>query len=122
MSEPRHVDVRLSPDVLSGPKVIGLLILTGVIATGFALWAVYLTHSQERQLAGLRNPPSPPTAPPRIMGVRQTPIEGPAEGQQLRAEQRQQLDSFGWADRSRGLVRIPIDEAMRLELQGGGTP
>jgi len=29
------------------------------------------------------------------------------------------LNSYGWVDRTRGIVRIPIDEAMKLTVQRG---
>lgn len=34
-------------------------------------------------------------------------------------EQRMALSSYGWIDRSKGLVRIPIDEAMRMIVARG---
>ena len=35
----------------------------------------------------------------------------------LRAREDEMLDSYGWVDRNAGIVRIPIDEAMRLTLR-----
>ena len=29
------------------------------------------------------------------------------------------LDSYGWVDKNAGVVRIPIDEAMKLTLERG---
>jgi hypothetical protein len=29
------------------------------------------------------------------------------------------LDNYGWVDKNAGIVRIPIDEAIRLTLQRG---
>jgi hypothetical protein len=37
----------------------------------------------------------------------------------LYAAQNQRLNSYGWVDRSRGIVHIPIDQAMKLILQRG---
>jgi hypothetical protein len=37
----------------------------------------------------------------------------------LRTQESALLDSYGWVDRNEGIVRIPIDEAMRLTLQRG---
>ncbi|MGH9764781.1 MAG: hypothetical protein ACREAC_28430, partial [Blastocatellia bacterium] len=34
-------------------------------------------------------------------------------------QERKKLDSYGWADQSKGEVRIPIQEAMKLVLQRG---
>ena len=37
----------------------------------------------------------------------------------LRSEEDQILTSYGWADRNAGVVRIPIDQAMKLTIQRG---
>jgi hypothetical protein len=41
---------------------------------------------------------------------------------QVRAQQRGALDSYGWVDRSQGIVHIPIARAMELILERGGLP
>ena len=37
----------------------------------------------------------------------------------LRAKEDEQLGSYGWVDKNAGVVRIPIDAAMRLTLERG---
>ncbi len=37
----------------------------------------------------------------------------------LRSQEEQLLTSYGWVDKNAGLVRIPIDQAMKLTLQRG---
>ena len=37
----------------------------------------------------------------------------------LRAGEDQQLQTYGWVDKSAGVVRIPIDEAMKIVVQRG---
>jgi hypothetical protein len=37
----------------------------------------------------------------------------------LRAKEEEQLGSYGWVDKNAGVVRIPIDTAMRLTLERG---
>ena len=37
----------------------------------------------------------------------------------LRAKEDDQLTSYGWVDRNAGVVRIPIDQAMKLTLDRG---
>lgn len=39
------------------------------------------------------------------------------KGQALKGEQEKKISSYGWVDPKAGLVRIPIDVAMDLELQ-----
>ncbi len=38
---------------------------------------------------------------------------------ELRAHEDEVLNGYGWADRAKGVVRIPITEAMKLTLQRG---
>jgi hypothetical protein len=37
----------------------------------------------------------------------------------LRAKEDEQLTSYGWVDKNAGIVRIPIDDAMKLTLERG---
>ena len=37
----------------------------------------------------------------------------------MRAAEQQVLTTYGWVDRNAGVVRIPIDEAMKLAIQRG---
>jgi hypothetical protein len=37
----------------------------------------------------------------------------------LRAGEDKALHSYGWVDRQKGIVRVPIDVAMRLAVQHG---
>lgn len=39
--------------------------------------------------------------------------------QDLRTAEQEILTTYGWVDRNAGVVRIPIDEAMKLTLQRG---
>jgi hypothetical protein len=41
------------------------------------------------------------------------------EIQQLHAQENQALTTYGWVDQKSGVVRIPIDRAMELQLQRG---
>ena len=40
----------------------------------------------------------------------------------LRAEEEETLTSYGWVDKNRGLVRLPIERAMELLVQRGLPP
>lgn len=51
-----------------------------------------------------------------VSNVRIDLIATSERGRKLKAEQRKRLSQFEWVDRSRGLVRVPVDVAMDLEL------
>ena len=70
----------------------------------------------------------PPTTPfgqleqkqiPPLPRLQVNPVEDLVE---VRKQQSSALDSYGWVDRSRGIVHIPIDRAMDLILARGGLP
>ncbi len=63
---------------------------------------------------GRPSPPPPVHASPQIGIVEQTLIGATRRGLDERAKQKDALTRFGWVDRKRGIVRIPIDRAMDL--------
>lgn len=46
-------------------------------------------------------------------------ISSQEELRSLRAEEQKRLDSYGWVDRGRGIVHLPIERAMRLLVEHG---
>ena len=95
----------------------GLAALTAV--AGLIVWLlfVYLDRREAAGAAaarpvaegqGLRQPPEPrlQTAPR-------------ADLRAFRTQEDQVLDTYQWADKSAGTVRIPISEAMKLVVQRG---
>ena len=40
----------------------------------------------------------------------------------LRAAEASELDSYGWVDQAKGVVRLPIAEAMKLALRDWQNP
>jgi hypothetical protein len=104
-------------------SVLGI-ILTGVglaIGAAIALSIVYgifrflstqeLTTAPPNPMAETNRQQFPPA--PRIE-------EHPAvEIQELHAKEDSLLSTYGWTDKTAGVVRIPIDRAIELELQRG---
>jgi hypothetical protein len=92
-------------------------VLIGVLALGIALLVV-------AAVAGLWlfYPETLRLAPPVALGEFATPrleVNPRAELQRLEAEWRQRLGGYGWVDRSKGVVHVPIDAAMaRIAAQG----
>ena len=96
----------------------GGMIIVGV-GISFLVWLLfgYFTSREE-----LRVPPEYPLAvwqgdrlPPEPR-LQTSPREDLRE---LRAGEDALLDGYGWVDKNAGIVRIPIDEAIRLTLQRG---
>ncbi|MDB6124986.1 MAG: hypothetical protein JWQ71_3979 [Pedosphaera sp.] len=46
-------------------------------------------------------------------------VSPPLDLKELRAQERAELNSYGWVDKKSGVVRIPIDKAMEMIAQKG---
>ncbi|HWV39442.1 MAG TPA: hypothetical protein VN033_13315 [Vulgatibacter sp.] len=115
--EPTHPHIRLEEDVVNTRLLMTLVILTVLITLGGIGWAWLEFDRETTRLGGLPHPVPPPTAPREISGVNQTLIRFERHGQVLEQRQRRALEEFGWVDPARGIVRIPIDEAIRLKAE-----
>jgi len=104
--------------------------ITGIIGFGVGLLAVAVIvhllifalfrHFESRESA--RVPAEYPLA--RSQGDRVPPeprlqTDPRQDLSDLRAKEDEWLGSYGWVDRNAGVVRIPIDEAMKLTLERG---
>jgi hypothetical protein len=94
------------------PRLIAALavgVAAFLIVTPFGLLAVY--PGADRLGAAPAERPMPPQ--PRLQ------VTPKADLDVLRTTEQQRLTSFGWADRDRKIVRIPIERAMRLLSERG---
>lgn len=68
----------------------------------------------ERQAQADRGPLPPRIPPAETFPVPRLQVAPTEELQRLRADEKAQLEGYAWVDRSRGLIRIPIERAMEL--------
>ncbi len=107
-------------DVSLRPIVIASLGLAALILVAVAAMRLLFVYNLDRTAklsepanplavaSGERLPPEPRLLP--------HPVE---QLQQLRAEEKSTLESYGWVDRSKGVVRIPVERAMELVAKRG---
>ncbi len=111
--------VRQAKDLVNR-RVILMLAALGVLVVIFAS-AVPAWMLESRSLLSLDAPAreaAAPAAPREINIVDQTLLEATGQAAPTTHEQqRQLLERYGWVDRARGVVRIPIERAMRLTLE-----
>jgi len=105
-------DANVRPIVLTGIGLALSLAVVGVIVYGILryLEANPPTRVQTNPMAAFdaQIPPAP-----RIE-------EHPAiEIEQLHAQEDQILSTYGWIDKSKGVIRIPIDRAMEIQMERG---
>jgi hypothetical protein len=108
--EDRDADVR--PIVLTGVGLALTVVLVGFVVYGILQYlASHPATSVQSNPMGVFDSQIPPQ--PRIE-------EHPAiEIQELHAQEDKTLSTYGWMDKNKGVVRIPIDRAMELQLQRG---
>jgi hypothetical protein len=99
---------------------LGLLALTLVIVYGAltAMWRHLEAKARQADQQTLRQ--SAPAAAASTRPYFPLPREQPVpiiDLQTLQARERAELNSYGWIDKSAGVVRIPIDRAIELMTQ-----
>lgn len=101
-------------------SAFGIGLLLACIVTVFAMWAMFdfLYHRED-----LKNASNPAAA---MMKERQTlppeprlQAEPRVELKDLKADEDAILDGYGWVDPNKGIVRIPISEAIDIVAQKG---
>jgi len=109
--EPSQADLRV---------VLGFLFALG-LAAALVLLVLWGMFGYFRSKSAERGPlPSPRmyTSPPSVPQPQLQP-DPVADYNVYRLSAKQTLDSYGWADQSAGVTRIPIDKAMDLVVERG---
>jgi hypothetical protein len=111
--------VRHETSDVNVPSVLGFgagLIVSGLVIS-LLVWALFLYFSEQAArrgstVAGLTQQQTLPP-PPRL----QTNPRG--DLLELREAEDRVLTTYGWVDRNAGVVRIPIEQAMKLTVERG---
>lgn len=122
--------VAQEPDQVN-PRVIVIVAALAVVATAAGTWGAWLLQKQGERAIGVSasesvvarwgHPPEEQNAiEMSLFGrsshpVRETEAHGPPPGAAGSAPT-ERLGSYGWSDRAKGTVHIPIDRAMLLYL------
>jgi hypothetical protein len=113
------VDSELDFKSIVGFAVILTIVTVVVLALMWGMGIVFKEAEQAKD-----RPPSPmaealidPIPPgPRLQSA------PPRDMDELRAQDKDTLDTYGWIDQAGGVARIPIDRAMSLVLEKGVAP
>ena len=105
-------DARIAPILLTGAGLALTVAIVGLVVYGiFQYLETHPATSARANPMSAEESQIPPA--PRIE-------EHPAiEIQQLHAQEDGVLSTYGWTDKKAGVVRIPIDRAMELQLERG---
>ena len=110
--ETTDVDIR-------GILIFGAGLIVSAIVISIAVWVLFRYFearetrrvAPEYPLAATQESRMPPE--PRLQTNPREDLE------QLRTQENQILNSYGWVDKNSGVARIPIEEAMKLVVQRG---
>jgi len=129
--EPSHSTEHLPPPeaqaderVASG-KVIAIGVVSLLVFAGATWWSTRVWRTTMTRLE-----PNGPIAPgaeigkPEIGIVNQVPFETTRSAERYRKRQHDRLGSYGWIDRDKGLIHVPIEKAIDqyLAQQQGKKP
>ena len=122
MSSASHHDAPHASGNEDGVNLRKIVIVGAVSLTIFALSAVAASMILDHDTAMLRETRGVPPAPvalgrPEIGIVDTIDFASDHRLEVWRAERKARLHSYGWTDKSKGLIHIPIDKAMD-ELAG----
>ena len=119
----RRPDVRQEDDLVPWRRILTIAFAVNVIFLVLAIWAWTILRDRKMELrsAGRSMEATRAGFQPRgvVAGVDQRIFQRKAMGEEgfgkmLNRRKHEELSRFGWVDRQRGLVQIPIEEAMRL--------
>jgi hypothetical protein len=100
-------------EAVASGKVLLIGILSLIVFGGATCWSTRIWRETRTRLE-----PNGPIAPgveigkPEIGIVDQVPFETVRTAERTRAEQMRQLQSYGWVDRDKGVIHVPIDKAI----------
>lgn len=111
MFEARDIDVSII-----GWIGVGIVVSAFVIHGSVAVLYAYLSRtesSHDRQPVTFVQEPRKRSTLPALQEDPHKDLE------RLRESERQTLNSYGWVDREKGIVRVPIEEAMKRVVEKG---
>jgi hypothetical protein len=103
------------------PRKIALFAAGGAVVLLFAAaLAFWMVQSSTRRHAALQSPRRPAQTRERVAQPR-LQVRGFDELREMRKAEETILDSYGWVDREKGIVRIPVDRAMEILAEKEGA-
>jgi hypothetical protein len=125
-SERETHGVAVEPSRISTRMAVGLGVVLAVLSVAAMLLVAGLFGIFERgaerrdtaaaDAAGLQTRENPPPPQPRLE------VYGARHWQEFRSAEEKQLTTYGWMNRSAGVVRIPIERAMERIAERGVGP
>jgi hypothetical protein len=113
MEDERHPEITYADDRVPSRFILAVLAGLVVFSTLLCVVAWRILVVRERQLHFQPFAPAAPIESP----IRSRLFDLPQPRLPLAEQQRESLEHYGWVDRSRGLVRIPVEREIDLMLE-----
>jgi len=102
------------PEGMATKRPVLVAVVCLVIFTLATLWAVAMMRAEERQLAARADLTTMEIGKPEIGMVNQRLFLLQLDAKEKREEQLRRLNGYGWVDRDKQVIHLPIDRAMQL--------
>jgi hypothetical protein len=114
-----HEHFEQEPEDFKGPRLVLIAAVTLLIFAIAVLWSTKIWRERTRD-----NQPTRPEMPrelgsPEIGMVDQLPFEQNVQWPKLREDKLRRLSTYGWVDKQKGTVHIPIEKAMEQVIAEG---
>ena len=101
------------PERLPMRKLVAVAVVALIVFTAATLWSIQILHRESGMTEPQHALPIPREIGRAEIGiVDQRLFELQLEAQHKRQEQMKRLSSYGWVDRQKGIIHLPIDRAM----------
>jgi hypothetical protein len=110
--EESDVDIR-------GILIFAAGLLVTAVGISFIVWLLFNYFNAREARQATPEFPLAATEEHRLPPEPRLQTDPRADLRELRDADQRTLTTYGWVDRNAGIVRIPIDEAMRLTIQRG---
>jgi hypothetical protein len=119
-TENEHPPGHESEDAIDFKKVIWVGVFSLLAFTGGTIWALAILHHETEKAHAATGVPRLPAelGKAEIGIVDQVLFEGDQRVTTWRAARAARLNGYGWVDRSKGIVHIPIERAMDEAASG----
>jgi hypothetical protein len=95
---------------------------TSAVVIHLLLWGVFVYFERREQRTAGGESPLAAGQEERLPPEPRLQVTPRQDLQDLRAREDEILNGYSWVDRNAGIVRIPIEEAMRIVVERGLTP
>jgi hypothetical protein len=114
VSAERTEGVHLAPDLVPGRRIAAIAAGAVVLSAAVVAWVYFALERRAAALGASEGQPATTVEAPGPAGIFATPIGSDRAGERLRERDAEVLSTYGWVDRERGIVRIPIERAIDI--------